>query len=171
VVICAACGHVKQSAKGRWPRCVALGSRVSPMRRNGLPSRVTVLVIDDDPLCRASIARTLHDKGCEILEASDGFQGISVLSRRGRELDLLLVDTEMPGVHGWEVIRFASRLVPKLRVVRLGRIDDVVPAAEYSGFGVLPVLEKPFTSSELQARIQPRLRAKRRRHAAAAREP
>jgi DNA-binding response OmpR family regulator len=87
------------------------------------------------------------------VEASDGFQGISVLSRRGRELDLLLVDTEMPGVHGWEVIRFASRVVSRLRVVRLGRHDDVVPAAEYSAFQALPVLEKPFTSSDLRARI------------------
>jgi DNA-binding response OmpR family regulator len=141
------------------------------MRKNGLPSRVTVLVIDDDPLCRASVARTLRDQGCEILEASDGFLGISVLSRRGRELDLLLVDTEMPGVHGWEVIRFASRVVPKVRVVRLGRIDDVVPGAEYSRFCALPVLEKPFTPSELRARMAIRPRARRRhRHASAARQ-
>jgi DNA-binding response OmpR family regulator len=141
------------------------------MRKNGLSSRPTALVIDDDPRCRASVARTLQDQGYDIVEASDGFQGISVLSRRRQELDLLLVDTEMPGVHGWEVIRFASRVVPRLRAVRLGRHDDVVPAAEYSEFRALPVLEKPFTPSDLRARIQIRPRVKRRhRHAAAARE-
>jgi DNA-binding response OmpR family regulator len=141
------------------------------MGKNGLPPRPTVLVIDDDPRCRASIARTLGDLGCDIVEASDGFQGISVLSRRGRELDLLLVDTEMPGVHGWEVIRFASRVVPKLRVVRLGRLDDLVPASEYTGFQALPVLEKPFTPSQLRARVAGRVvrrRAPRRRPASAA---
>lgn len=131
------------------------------MGKNGLPSRHTVLVIDDDPRCRASIARTLHDQGCEIVEASDGFEGISVLSRRGRELDFLVVDTEMPGVHGWEVIRFASRVVPKLRVVRLGRLDDLVPAAEYTGFQTLPVLQKPFTPAELRARMHIRQRLRR----------
>jgi DNA-binding response OmpR family regulator len=141
-----------------------------PMGKNGLHSRPTVLLIDDDPRCRVSVARILQDHGWEILEASDGFQGIGVLSRRGRELDLLLVDTEMPGVHGWEVIRFASRVVPKLRVVRLGRLDDVVPAAEYTGFQRLPVLEKPFTPSELRAQVAGRVvrRRARRRPASAA---
>jgi DNA-binding response OmpR family regulator len=91
------------------------------------------------------------------------------LSRRGRELDLLLVDTEMPGVHGWEVIRFACRVVPKLRIVRLGRLDDVVPAAEYCGLCALPVLQKPFTPSELRRRIQRTPRVRRRRPAVAGR--
>jgi DNA-binding response OmpR family regulator len=131
------------------------------MGKNGLPSRPTVLVIDDDPRCRAAIADTLQCHGCDTLEASDGFQGISLLSQRGRELDLLLVDTEMPGVHGWEVIRFASRVAPRLRIVRLGRHEDLVPAAEYSGFQSLPVLRKPFTPSELRARMQIRPRFRR----------
>jgi DNA-binding response OmpR family regulator len=141
------------------------------MGKNSLPNCLTVLVIDDDPRCRASIAKTLQDQGCEIVEASDGFQGISVLSRRGRELDFLVVDTEMPGVHGWEVIRFASRVAPRLRVLRLGRLDDLVPAVEYRGFQGLPVLEKPFSPSELrtQVRIKPGFR-RRQRHVAAALE-
>ena len=159
--------------KGDGPSASRWGSRFPPMAKNSVFSRPTVLVIDDDPRCRASIARTLHDQGCAVVEASDGFEGISVLSRRGRELDFLVVDTEMPGVHGWEVIRFASRVVPKLRVVRLGRLDDLVPAAEYSSFQSLPVLQKPFTPPELRARIQIKARLRkppRHRHVTAARE-
>jgi CheY-like chemotaxis protein len=155
--------------KGDGPSASRWGLVFPPMRKNGLPFRPSALVIDDDQRCRASVVRTLQDQGYDMLEASDGFQGISILSRRGRELDLLLVDTEMPGVHGWEVIRFASRVVPKLRVVRLGRLDDLVPAAEYTGFQELPVLEKPFTPSQLRARIQLRPRMRRREHAAGAR--
>jgi len=122
--------------------------------RSKVQVRPKVLVIDDDPLCRTTLASALAHQGCEILEASDGFQAISVLSRRGRELDLLIVDTEMPGVHGWEVIRFATRRLPKLRVVRLGRRDDLVPAAEFARFQSLPVLQKPFMPSELGKRKQ-----------------
>jgi CheY-like chemotaxis protein len=144
--------------KGDDPGASRWGLVFPTMRKNGLSSRPTALVIDDDPRCRASVARALQDQGYDIVEASDGFQGISVLSRRGRELDLLLVDTEMPGVHGWEVIRFASRIVPKLRAVRLGRLDDVVPAAEYAVFRALPVVEKPFTPSVLRTQLRPRLR-------------
>jgi CheY-like chemotaxis protein len=151
--------------KGDGPGASHWGLVFPPMNRNALPSRPrpTVLVIDDDPRCRAAIARTLHQQGCEIVEAYDGFLGISLLSRRRGELDLLVVDTEMPGVHGWEVIRFASRVVPKLRVVRLGRLDDLVPAPEYAGFHAFPVVEKPFTPSELRAAVRMRPRVRRRR--------
>jgi DNA-binding response OmpR family regulator len=102
-------------------------------------------------MSRAMTARTFQDHDVEVLVAKDGYQGIVLLSHRSRDLALLIVDTEMPGVHGWEVIRFARMKAPKIRILRLGRPDDVVPAPEYELFRVLPSLAKPFTSAVILA--------------------
>ena len=99
-------------------------------------------------------ARTLHDAGLEVLEARDGFDGIGILTRRSHDVDLLVVDTEMPGVHGWDVIRFATAKTPRIRVLRLGRPDDVVPGQAYQAFQALPTLRKPFTPATLLARVR-----------------
>jgi DNA-binding response OmpR family regulator len=100
------------------------------------------------------IARTLHEKGFEVLEAGDGYLGIGILSRRSKDLGLLVVDTEMPGVHGWEVIRFARSKVPRIPILRLGREDDVVPAGDYEPFRALPAVPKPLTPATLLASVR-----------------
>ena len=87
------------------------------------------------------------------MEAKDGFEGIRVLLRDGGALALLVVDTEMPGVHGWEVIRFAGSKAPRARILRLGRPDDQAPGTEYQAFHAVPALRKPFTEGELLASL------------------
>lgn len=119
----------------------------------------TALVVDDESRCRTNVAQTLTDAGWQVLEARDGFQAIALLSRRWQEIGLLVVDTEMPGLHGWEVIRFARRKAPRVRVLRLGREADTAPAQEYRAFERIPTLEKPFTSAELLASLRFRRRA------------
>lgn len=84
-----------------------------------------------------------------MVEAQDGYLAIGILSRRSKEIGFLVVDTEMPGVHGWEVIRFARSRAPAMPVLRLGRKDDVVPANDYEPFRALPAVAKPLTPAAL----------------------
>jgi DNA-binding NtrC family response regulator len=119
------------------------------METNRRPRRPTALVIDDDPRCRDLVGRILQAKGFEVLEAKDGYLGIGLLSRRGKDIGFLVVDTEMPGVHGWEVIRFARSRAPTMPTVRLGREDDVVPAGDYERFRILPAVPKPLSPETL----------------------
>jgi len=109
----------------------------------------TALVVDDDGLSRSLAARTLAAAGFQVLQARDGFQAIAILSRQATDISLAVVDTEMPGLHGWEVIRFARRKAPRIRVLRLGRRDDAVPGPEYDPLVSLPSLSKPFTPARL----------------------
>jgi DNA-binding NtrC family response regulator len=111
----------------------------------------TVLVVDDEGPSRARAAQTLSDAGFRTIQARDGFDAIAVLCRRSREIAAIVVDTQMPGVHGWEVIRFARARRPAVRVLRLGGVDDVAPGPEYRALESLPTLEKPFTPEALLA--------------------
>jgi DNA-binding response OmpR family regulator len=135
------------------------------METNGRPRRLTALVIDDDPRCRDLVARVLQARGFEVLEAKDGYLGIGLLSRRNRDIGFLVVDTEMPGVHGWEVIRFARSRAPTMPIVRLGREDDVVPAGDFEAFRALPAVPKPLSPPTLLAAMGRCRRLSRRRKA------
>jgi CheY-like chemotaxis protein len=128
------------------------------MHSNGTRPRSIVLVVDDNPMCRTMIAEVLRNSGASVLVATNGYQAIGILSRRSPEIDLLIVDTEMPGVHGWEVIRFARTQVRKMRVLRLGRLEDTAPGPEYETFSALPSLAKPFTSARLLETMRQRFK-------------
>jgi two-component system chemotaxis response regulator CheY len=139
-----------------------------PVRRTGLsyfqmtniasPPLPTVLVVDDDALCRSMVATTLSRQGFDVIVASDGYRAIGALSRFHQSIRLLIVDTEMPGLHGWEVIRFGRSKNPKLRALRLGRGDDAPPGMEYQTLRSVSCLSKPFTPDRLLATIRRRRR-------------
>jgi two-component system C4-dicarboxylate transport response regulator DctD len=119
----------------------------------------TALVVDDDGLSRSLATRTLAAAGFEVVQARDGFQAIAILSRQASDISLAVVDTEMPGLHGWEVIRYARRKAPRIRVLRLGRRDDAVPAPEYRPLESVPSLSKPFTPARLLGSLKRRKKA------------
>jgi CheY-like chemotaxis protein len=129
----------------------------------------TVLVVDDDRSYRAMIGQVLEALGADVLEAGDGYQGIGFLCRRGPGIALLIVDSQMPGLHGWDVIRYARMKAPTLRVLRLGCPRDPVPGPAYEGLEMLPALAKPFTPSALVAMLPSSIRIGGRRPTGSAR--
>ena len=128
------------------------------MKKTAEAARLTALVVDDNPLCRELAADTLRARGLEVIAARDGFEAIRVLSRRAAGIALLIVDTEMPGVHGWEVIRFARDKAPAMPILRLGRPDDEPPGRVYQALSTVPVLPKPFTGQKLLSSLPARPR-------------
>lgn len=89
-----------------------------------------------------------------MIVASDGFQAIGTLGDPTVPLELIVVDTEMPGMHGWDVIRFARFHRPTTPVLRLGRAADVPPAPEFRRFEAVPVLAKPLTARAVRAAMR-----------------
>jgi two-component system, response regulator PdtaR len=62
-----------------------------------------ILIVDDEPLVRKSLSRACRSRGHEILEASDGTQGLHTwLAERP---DLVFLDVLMPGLSGPELLR------------------------------------------------------------------
>ena len=62
-----------------------------------------VLVIDDSPTIRESVARVLTDSGCQVVTAPDGASGLALLDQA--PVDLVVVDIVLPGLSGFEVCR------------------------------------------------------------------
>ncbi len=102
-----------------------------------------VLVIDDEPLVRESIAIYLEDSGYQVFEAASGQQGIELFCEFNP--DVILCDLRMPGMDGLEVLQKLSELSPDTPIIIVsgaGQIHDVVEALR---LGALDYLVKPVT--------------------------
>jgi two-component system cell cycle response regulator DivK len=73
-----------------------------------------ILYIEDNPDNRMLTKRILVVEGYDVLEAKDGPSGLAVAEKQ--DLDLILVDINMPGMDGYEVTR-RLRKMPKLVTV------------------------------------------------------
>jgi uncharacterized protein (TIGR02266 family) len=67
------------------------------------------LVVDDDDLARRIMAEALAERGFEVITATDGSDGLRVLSEELLELDLLVTDVFMPGMDGEAFVQMIRR--------------------------------------------------------------
>jgi len=92
-----------QTWLGPWLQAEGVGARQpeQPGLRDRVPGhRHTVLVVEDDADTREALAVYLRGEGCLVVEAADGEEALSWLSR-GIDPCLVLLDLRMPGVDGW----------------------------------------------------------------------
>ena len=73
---------------------------------------IRILVADDDPLMRVLVGISLADIA-ETVEAADGDEALRLLSES--EFDLVLLDWDMPGPDGLQVLRARPRWAPGYR--------------------------------------------------------
>ena len=72
----------------------------------------TILCVEDEPQIRADLAEELADAGYEVLEASNGAEGIRMIVER--KPDLVISDISMPGMSGYELLTELRRDHPGL---------------------------------------------------------
>jgi two-component system cell cycle response regulator len=115
----------------------------------------TVLIAEDDPICRRVLQNRLQNWGFRVITAEDGLQAWEIL-RKGDAPDLLILDWVMPGIDGPELCRRIRErrdaIYPYILLVT-GKDDtqDVVRGLEA---GADDYLSKPFDPTELRARLQ-----------------
>jgi adenylate cyclase len=120
-----------------------------------------ILVVDDDPINRALLAKSLAREGHEHAIAEDGREGLEKL--RAEPFDIVLLDVLMPELDGYEVLRRIEddpelRHVPVIMISALEDLDSVVRCIELGAEDYLP---KPFDPVLLRARINGCLTKKR----------
>lgn len=112
-----------------------------------------VLVIDDDELARAEIARCVEQQGHTASVAEHGGQGLDML--RSQKFDLVLLDLLMPEVDGFEVLRrmkedAALRAIPVIVITAAGEPENTERCIQ---MGAVAQLSKPVDPTALAERI------------------
>lgn len=115
------------------------------------PDNRRILVVDDDPHVRNVHARVIRALGYDAEVASDG---VEALSKLPLEVDLVLLDVDMPHMDGFEVVRRIRqqpeyRLLPIIMVTGLDESSSYVRAMEA---GANDLITKPIDTAELKLR-------------------
>ena len=113
------------------------------------------IVVDDSRATRAILARILGELGFETVQAADGQEGLAVLARE-QDLDLALVDWNMPVMDGLEFVRAVREddTYAGLKIVMVtteGDTDHLVRALEA---GADEYAMKPFTPAVIREKLQ-----------------
>lgn len=114
-----------------------------------------VLVVDDEPTIRETIAYTLRREGFAVETAAEGTRALAIA--RERMPDLIVLDVMLPGMDGLQVCRVLRHesAVPIIMLSARGEEVDRVVGLE---IGADDYLTKPFAMRELVARIKAQLR-------------
>jgi len=113
---------------------------------------LTILVVDDEEIFQACLCEMLKMDGHEALSVSSGEEALALLGR-DLELDVVILDLNMPGLGGRKTLQELKTLRPELPVLLdTGRADQDAAdiCASYPAVHLLP---KPFTRAELQAQL------------------
>jgi DNA-binding NtrC family response regulator len=108
-----------------------------------------VLVVDDDDEMRALLRRTLEFDGYEVIDKDRGTYVMEAL-RRGAPFDLIILDKEMPGLTGLDLLPVLSREFPDVPVVLVTAFGGPHVAASAIRLGAASYLEKPFRLGQLR---------------------
>ncbi|MFO0554006.1 MAG: ATP-binding protein [Polyangiaceae bacterium] len=113
-----------------------------------------VLVVEDEPLVRALVVRTLRRAGYDVCEAPDGVAALELLRARGRPVDLTITDVVMPRLGGRDLAeRLAAEGLCRVVLFASGYTSNAIVHQ-----GVLEegraFLQKPFTPAALLSAVR-----------------
>jgi DNA-binding response OmpR family regulator len=111
-----------------------------------------VLLVEDHARLATTVARGLRQKGMAVDVAFDGQDALDHLI--GTVYDVVVLDRELPRVHGDEVCRQIAAGPGSIRVLMLTAARSVGDRVAGLGIGADDYLAKPFAFAELVARIQ-----------------
>lgn len=119
-------------------------------------SRQRVLVVEDDPSIRRGIADSLRFSGYDVAEAPDGKAGLLAALTAG--VDLVLLDVLMPHLDGFAVLTQLRAARPSLPVIMLTAKGEEADRVRGLRAGADDYVVKPFSATELLARVAAVLR-------------
>ncbi|HEX3128960.1 MAG TPA: sigma-54 dependent transcriptional regulator [Thermoanaerobaculia bacterium] len=120
---------------------------------------MNVLIIDDEEVLQDVLTALLRKEGHQTQSAFSGEEGLEMLDRE--EIDLVLLDLMLPGMHGMQVLREMRRKHPDVVVVVITAFSSIESAIEAMREGAFHYIPKPFKNEEVLLTLRKGLEQRR----------
>lgn len=116
--------------------------------------RHTVLVVDDHPMVAEMIARACQDRGTLDVLGFLTSGAEAILACRMSGPDVLVLDLEMPGTDGFDVIRSLNAAPSPTRILAISERDDPGDVLRCMRLGVAGFLEKTWPAEHIAVTVE-----------------
>ncbi len=120
---------------------------------------MNILIIDDEEVLQDILTVLIRKEGHTPITAGTGEEGLAVLERE--EIDLILLDLMLPGMHGMEVLRQVRQRNTEVVVVVITAFSSIESAIEAMREGAFHYIPKPFKNEEVLLTIRKGLEQRR----------
>ncbi|MGZ5438641.1 MAG: sigma-54-dependent transcriptional regulator [Candidatus Aminicenantales bacterium] len=111
----------------------------------------SILIVEDDPLVRKTLASQLAKKGFDVTAAETGEGGVTAFAESAP--DLVLLDVRLPDIDGLEVLRRIRERNRRAVILVMTAFDDMKTTVEAIKLGAFEYLVKPLNMTELELAI------------------
>jgi DNA-binding NtrC family response regulator len=112
-----------------------------------------ILIVDDEPSAIKALEWSLRAQGMDNLQSClDGAQALEVIDKQ--EIEVLLLDLNMPRINGREVLQKVTQDHPEVPVIIITAVDDVETAVQCVKEGAFDYLVKPGDQERLRLSVQ-----------------
>jgi DNA-binding NtrC family response regulator len=122
------------------------------MKLNPVPSARRLLVVDDEPLIRGTLAEYLTGEGFAVTACASGEEALAEAERRA--YDVALCDVQLPGIDGIELLERLLKLSPETFVLLITAYGTVESAVEAFQRGAHDYLMKPIILDEVAGKVR-----------------
>ncbi len=117
-------------------------------------SGLKVLVVDDEPQVLSIIKSLLDHHGCNVLSADKGQEALEIIERHKADLDLVILDIQMPDMTGDKVYIRLKEIKPGLNVLISSGLEEYTALKNILLDPKDKFIKKPFRMSDLMLKIK-----------------
>jgi two-component system chemotaxis response regulator CheY len=114
------------------------------------------IIVDDSLVIRNIIGRSIVSMGYEALHAGNGKVALELLEKQAKEVELILLDWNMPVLNGYETIKCIKSIEDynHICIVMISTESEDEKIDQALAAGAHGYLAKPFTEEEFAEKIQ-----------------
>ena len=118
-----------------------------------LPTKATIVVVDDEPAVRTFSARVLKNKGFKVIEFENGVQAFEAI-KKGLDFDLLITDMIMQEMDGETLAKKTLKKYPHAKIILMSGYSEDMARHGQDNSALFSFLAKPFSLTQLTEKVK-----------------
>ncbi len=123
------------------------------MAENSVSDHKVILLVDDDTQFLSLGQELLEYFGYQALTASHADAALEIFRQQQSQIDLVIMDFNLPHVDGYQLLHQLQSIVPQVKVIIASGFFGQKEIDKFLHAGVAGMIHKPFRAKQLQAEI------------------